>query len=244
MLPKTSHDIHILDVSMSHTATHHSQKDFSGWVISSSQRPVPDNTQHSQQTRFHAPVGFKPTISAAADRAATGMGSSVYTGMGSSVYTGMGSSVYTGMGSSVYTGMGSSVYSPPFTSNVLLVTLLFKTHFKMERILNICIFSQLCIWDCLHFAIWHHVTGCSVPNALKQVNGLQSSEDDYTLTQLHISEERKILCICMHKGNCGVQLITACPIDWCNFYYYSAVTVKDHVNKWPINTTSVLGCIR
>jgi len=29
---------------------HHSQQDSSGWVISSSQRPLPDNTQHSQQT--------------------------------------------------------------------------------------------------------------------------------------------------------------------------------------------------
>jgi len=39
----------------------------------------PDNTQHSQQTDIHAPVGFEPTISAgerpqtyALDRAATG----------------------------------------------------------------------------------------------------------------------------------------------------------------------------
>jgi hypothetical protein len=28
---------------------------------SSSQRPLPDNTQHSQQTNVHAPVGFEPT---------------------------------------------------------------------------------------------------------------------------------------------------------------------------------------
>jgi len=33
-------------------------------VISSSQRPLPDNTKHSQQTDIHAPVGFEPTISA------------------------------------------------------------------------------------------------------------------------------------------------------------------------------------
>jgi len=50
-------------------------------VISSSQRPLPDNTQHSQQTNIHAPAGFEPTISAserpqtyALDRAATGTG--------------------------------------------------------------------------------------------------------------------------------------------------------------------------
>ena len=50
-------------------------------MISSSQRPLPDNAQHSQQTDIHAPVGFEPRISAgerpqtyALDRAATGTG--------------------------------------------------------------------------------------------------------------------------------------------------------------------------
>jgi len=32
--------------------------------MSSSQRPLPNNTQHSQQTNIHAPMGFEPTISA------------------------------------------------------------------------------------------------------------------------------------------------------------------------------------
>jgi len=42
---------------------------------------LPDNTQHSQETDIHAPVGFEPTIPAserpqthALDRAATGTG--------------------------------------------------------------------------------------------------------------------------------------------------------------------------
>ena len=43
--------------SRSHTTTRHSGQDSSGRVISSSQRPLPDNTQHSQQTNFHAPGG-------------------------------------------------------------------------------------------------------------------------------------------------------------------------------------------
>jgi hypothetical protein len=50
-------------------------------VINSSQRPLPDNTQQSQQTNIHDPVGFESTISAgelpktyALDRAATGTG--------------------------------------------------------------------------------------------------------------------------------------------------------------------------
>jgi hypothetical protein len=37
-------------VSRSHTTTHHSRWDSSGRMISPSQRPLPDNTQQSQQT--------------------------------------------------------------------------------------------------------------------------------------------------------------------------------------------------
>ena len=50
---------HILDVSRSHTTTNHSRYDSSGRVISSSQRPLPDNTRHSQQTNIHAPGGIR-----------------------------------------------------------------------------------------------------------------------------------------------------------------------------------------
>jgi hypothetical protein len=53
-------------------------------MISPSQRPLPDSTQHSQQTNIHAPVGFEPTISAveqpqtyALDRVATGTGKNI-----------------------------------------------------------------------------------------------------------------------------------------------------------------------
>ena len=67
----------IHEVSRSHTTTHHSRLNSSGRGISSSHRPQPDNTQHSQQ----ASVGFEPSISAgerpqtyALDRAATGTG--------------------------------------------------------------------------------------------------------------------------------------------------------------------------
>ena len=49
----------ILDVSRSRTTTHHSRQDSSGRVISSSQRPLPDNTRHSQQTNIHAPGGIR-----------------------------------------------------------------------------------------------------------------------------------------------------------------------------------------
>ena len=45
----------ILDVSRPHTTTQHSRQDSSGRVISSTQRPLPDNTQHSQQTNIHSP---------------------------------------------------------------------------------------------------------------------------------------------------------------------------------------------
>ena len=58
------HGLLILEVSRSHPRTHHSRYDSSGRVMSSSQRPLPNNTQHSQQTNIHAPMGFEPTISA------------------------------------------------------------------------------------------------------------------------------------------------------------------------------------
>ena len=67
---------------LDHTQTHHSLQDSSGRVISSSQRPLPDNTRCSQQTDIHASVGFEPAISAgerpqtyALDRVSTGTGS-------------------------------------------------------------------------------------------------------------------------------------------------------------------------
>ena len=47
------------EVSRSHTTTRHSRQDSSGRVISSSQRPLPDNTQHSQQTNVHATGGIR-----------------------------------------------------------------------------------------------------------------------------------------------------------------------------------------
>ena len=51
--PNAGHDLLILEVSRSHTTMHHSRKDSSGRVISPSQRLLPDNTQHSQQTDIH-----------------------------------------------------------------------------------------------------------------------------------------------------------------------------------------------
>ena len=59
LLPNASHGLLILEVSRSHTTTHHNRYDSSGRVISSSQRPLPDNTQHSQQANIHAPGGIR-----------------------------------------------------------------------------------------------------------------------------------------------------------------------------------------
>jgi len=42
-----------------HTQIHHTRSDSSGRAISPTQRPLPDNTQHSQETEFHAPAGFE-----------------------------------------------------------------------------------------------------------------------------------------------------------------------------------------
>jgi hypothetical protein len=78
--PVAGFSLLVFEVSWSHTTTRHSRQDSSGQVINSSQRPLPDNTQHSQQTSM-PPVGFEPTISAgerpktyAFDRADTGPG--------------------------------------------------------------------------------------------------------------------------------------------------------------------------
>jgi hypothetical protein len=38
---------------------HHTRQDFSGRVISPSQRPLPDNTQYSQETDIHALYGIR-----------------------------------------------------------------------------------------------------------------------------------------------------------------------------------------
>ena len=47
------------EVSWSHTTTHHIRQDSSERMTSPSQRPLPDNTQHSQQTNIHAPGGIR-----------------------------------------------------------------------------------------------------------------------------------------------------------------------------------------
>ena len=57
--PPAGHGFLIHEVSRSHITTHHSRWDSSGRVISSSQRPLPDNTKHSQQTNIHAPDGIR-----------------------------------------------------------------------------------------------------------------------------------------------------------------------------------------
>ena len=67
--PTVGQGLLIHDVSRSHTTTHHSQQDSSGRVISSSQRPLPYNTQHLQKTDIHAPGGIRtqnPSRTAAA----------------------------------------------------------------------------------------------------------------------------------------------------------------------------------
>ena len=53
--PPMGHGLLVHEVYRSHKTTHHSRQHSSGRVISSSQRPLPDNTQHSQQTNIHAP---------------------------------------------------------------------------------------------------------------------------------------------------------------------------------------------
>ena len=48
-----------LEGSRSHKTSHHSQWDTPGRVISSLQRPLPDNTQQLQETNIHASGGIR-----------------------------------------------------------------------------------------------------------------------------------------------------------------------------------------
>ena len=56
--PPVGHGPLMHDVSSIHTTTRHTRYDSSGRGISSS-RPVPNNTQHSQETNIHAPGGIR-----------------------------------------------------------------------------------------------------------------------------------------------------------------------------------------
>ena len=70
--PPVGQGLLIHEVSRSHSTTHHSRLDSSGRVISSSQRPLPHSTQHSQQTDIHAPLwDSNPQSQKASDRKPT-----------------------------------------------------------------------------------------------------------------------------------------------------------------------------
>jgi hypothetical protein len=55
-------DLIIIQTSRSHSDSPHSVT--LHWVIGPSQRPLPDNTQHSQQTEVHVSDGIRTTIPA------------------------------------------------------------------------------------------------------------------------------------------------------------------------------------
>jgi len=57
--PVAGFSLLVFEVSRSRTTTRHSRQDSSGRVINPSQRPLPDNTQHSQQTDIHASGGIR-----------------------------------------------------------------------------------------------------------------------------------------------------------------------------------------
>jgi len=68
--PNADYDFFILEVSRSYKTTHHTRHGSCIPVITSSQRPLPDNTQHSQQKNIHAPGGIQnnsPSRRAATD---------------------------------------------------------------------------------------------------------------------------------------------------------------------------------
>jgi hypothetical protein len=74
--PPVGQGLLIIEASWSHSDTSHSV-DSSGRVISPTQRPLPDNTQHSQETDIHAAGGIRtrnPSMRAAADPRLGGIG--------------------------------------------------------------------------------------------------------------------------------------------------------------------------
>ena len=71
--PPVGHGLLIHEVSRSHKTTRHRRQDSSGRVISSSQRPLPDNTHNTHNTNIHAPGGIRTHN--LSRRAATGTGS-------------------------------------------------------------------------------------------------------------------------------------------------------------------------
>jgi len=69
--PLAGQGLFLIEASQLHT-THHTLSDSSGRVISPTRRPLPDNTQHSQQTDIRAPGEIRtrnPNKWAAADHA-------------------------------------------------------------------------------------------------------------------------------------------------------------------------------
>jgi len=68
--PPVGQGLLIHEVSRSHSTTNQNRQDSSERVISPTQRPLTDNTRHSQQTDIHAPSGIRThnlSMRAAAD---------------------------------------------------------------------------------------------------------------------------------------------------------------------------------
>jgi hypothetical protein len=57
--PVAGFSLLVFEVSWSHTTTRHNREDSSGRVINPSQRPLPDDTQHSQQINIYTPGGIR-----------------------------------------------------------------------------------------------------------------------------------------------------------------------------------------
>jgi len=85
--PPVGQDHLIVESSWSHSHTHqHTRQDSSGRVSIPTQKPLPDNTQHSQQTDIHAPGGIRnhhPSKRAAEDPRLCPLVNNIY------IYTGV-----------------------------------------------------------------------------------------------------------------------------------------------------------
>jgi hypothetical protein len=63
------------------------------------------------------------------------------------------------------------------------------THFKMQRKIKVCIFSQRRTWGVLHFEIWRYVAAFSLPKVPRHVSRMKTSGINYTVTLCHMVKE-------------------------------------------------------
>ena len=107
--------------------------------------------------------------------------------------------------------------------------------FRWGEFLIFFIFSQRCLCSFLSSAIWRHVSNISnksvITKCLQNIMYWRSVTFKTDGTFLYLFD-----CT-----ECWCSINSTVLVCWYNCHYYSAVTVKDHDNSWPINSRSGTG---